>query len=66
MISKLVTDYTQGTVQLDFPFAKIDKSGIVQYCKSQMPHWNLHTAVKQEMIPLAGNVHHVKKDCLLD
>lgn len=33
LMSNLVSDYTQGTVQLDLPLIEMDKAAIVQYCR---------------------------------
>lgn len=54
LMSNLVSDYTQGTVQLDFPFIEMDKAGIVQYCKSRNVPLDITYSCQTGSVPPCG------------
>lgn len=54
LMSNLVSDYTQGTVQLDFPFIEMDKAGIVQFCKSRKVPLELTYSCQTGSLPPCG------------
>ena len=55
LMSNLVSDYTQGTVQLDLPLMEMDKAGIVQYCKSREVPLELTYSCQTGSLPPCGN-----------
>jgi len=54
LMSSLVSDYTQGTVQLDLPLIEMDKAGIVQYCKSHKIPLELTYSCQTGSLPTCG------------
>jgi 7-cyano-7-deazaguanine synthase len=54
LMNNLVSDYTQGTVQLDFPLMEMDKAGIVQYCKSRKVPLELTYSCQTGNLPPCG------------
>lgn len=54
LMSNLVSDYTQGTVQLDLPLIGMDKAGIVQYCKSHKVPLELTYSCQVGSVPPCG------------
>lgn len=54
LMSTLVSDYTQGTVQLDLPLMDMDKVSIVQYCRSRKVPLELTYSCQVGSIPPCG------------
>ena len=54
LMSNLVSDYTQGTVQLDHPFVDMDKVDIVKYCKSHKVPLELTYSCQIGSLPPCG------------
>lgn len=54
LMSNLVSDYTQGTVQLDLPLMEMDKAGIIQYCKSRKVPLELTYSCQTGCLPPCG------------
>ncbi len=54
LMSNLVSDYTQGTVQLDLPLMEMDKAGIVQYCISHKVPLELTYSCQTGSVPPCG------------
>jgi len=54
LMSTLVSDYTQGTVQLDLPLMDMDKVSIVQYCRARKVPLELTYSCQVGSIPPCG------------
>ena len=54
LLRNLVSDYTQGTVQLDFPLMEMEKAGIIQYCKSRKVPLEITYSCQAGSVPPCG------------